>query len=439
MERRYFYARAVGNPQYVLNDIVSAVENEELASQIPLVKLERKAGREFYVFLAVDVEEGDGIPGDLGRILQYRGVSFDEANPLRPADIKSMVQRQDIEIHGFNALKYRRNRIEDPGDPFESSDAWNPRDALPENSAYYDRLLHWLSAYGEGSWEVFLKACQTLRVGNTKYEARSALRRLILLGHIESSADGSRWAASTPCLVRLANDSNYGYLSGRRTSRLLERIGDYWSLQETRQSHFSGPTRVVLESRVSDIPEGGAGIGVVDAGITSIRLAELLPELNGWKDSLQSISNLDITSFDIEKWQKGTFQLCNTMFNRDGVYYGERGMYRLKRRADTSGRTMTLFFDEPAQRWLRGDWYGLRFLSVHHGKEKVECVHNSEAEELLILESQRWPLLYEKALTLASGMLPGRAANSNWLSYPCIPLSLARMLCEKLSLSLSEE
>ena len=439
MERRYFYARAVGNPQFTLNDIVSAVENAGLASKIPLVKLERKARREFYVFLAVDDEETEGIPGELGNILRTRGIRFDEDYPLRPADIKSMVQRQDIEIHGFSALKYRRIKFQDPGDPFESSDAWNPREALPETSAYYDRLLHWLSAYGEGSWEVFLRACKALKVANTNSEARSALRRLTLLGHIEPSADGSRWAASAPCLVRFANDSNCGFLSGQRTSKFLERIRDCWSLQESPQSHFSGPAQVVVDPRICDIPKGGVELGVVDAGITSIRLAELLPDLSRWKDSLLSISNLDIMPFDVERWSEGGFQLCNTMYNRDGIYYGERGMYRLRRKADTSGRTMTLYFDEPAQRWLRGDWYGLRFLSIRLGEDEVECVYSSQAEELLILESQRWPLLYEKTLTLASGLLPGRAANPNWLSYPCIPLSLARTLCEKLSLILIEE
>ena len=42
-------------------------------------------------------------------------------------------------------------------------------------------------------------------------------------------------------------------------------------------------------------------------------------------------------------------------------------MYRMHRDGDGSGRTLTLFFDEPAQRWLRGDWYGLRFLALEAG------------------------------------------------------------------------
>ena len=113
-------------------------------------------------------------------------------------------------------------------------------------------------------------------------------------------------------------------------------------------------------------------------------------------------------------------------------------MYRISLEGDRTSRTMTLFFDEPAQRWIRGDWYGLRFLSLEAGQACVEVVHDSGASELLIPASQRWPLLYERALTLASGMLPGRAANPDWLSYPRIPLDLAKVLCGKLNVNLME-
>ena len=40
--------------------------------------------------------------------------------------------------------------------------------------------------------------------------------------------------------------------------------------------------------------------------------------------------------------------------------------------------------------------------------------------------------------TFASGMLPGRAANPDWLSYPRVPLDLAKVLCGKLNVNLME-
>ena len=110
-------------------------------------------------------------------------------------------------------------------------------------------------------------------------------------------------------------------------------------------------------------------------------------------------------------------------------------MYRFSRQSDPSGRTLTAFFDEPRQRFLRGDWYGLRFLSV----EAPSAVYDAAGGALLIPDSQRWPLLYERALTLASGLLPDRADNAAWLRYPNLPRSVAETLCGKLNVNMAEE
>ena len=435
MERKYFYARTVGTPESTLYRITTAVMDAALASQIPLVKLERRARGEFYVFLGVDSDESTGIPGGLGKTLQDLGLRFEEDLPLQPDEIKSMAQRQDIEIHGFNALQYRQREYDDPGDPFDQSDAWQPQEASPESSALAERLLHWVSVRGEGTWEGFNQACNVLKVAEDKQAVRSALRRLILLGHLDLSDDGSRWSVSPAVLVRFPDNPDSGFLAGRRTGSFLRRIGEFWHINETPQSYYSGPPRIDLSSGVS---ENTAALEITDAGAASTRLAALLPDLNEWKESLHSLDNLRVTSYEIERWQSGSFQPCDNVYDRDGIYYGEPGMYRISLGGDRSGRTMTLFFDEPAQRWIRGDWYGLRFLSLEVGQACVEAVHDSGAGELLIPAPQRWPLLYERALTLASGMLPRRAANPDWLSYPRIPLDLAKVLCGKLNVNLME-
>ena len=436
MERKYFYARTVGTPEATLQKITTTVVDATLASEIPLVKLERRARGEFYVFLGVDSGESTGIPGGLGKTLQDLGLRFEEDFPLRPDEIKSMVQRQDIEIHGFNALQYRQREYEDPGDPFDQSDAWQPQEASPESSALVERLLHWVSARGEGTWEGFNQACNVLKVAEDKQEVRSALRRLILLGHLDLSDDGSRWSVSPPVLVRFPDDRDSGFLAGRRTGSFLRRVREFWHINETPQSYYSGPSRMDLNPGVA---ENTAGLEISDAGATSTRLAALLPDLNEWKDSLKPLDNLRTTSYEIERWQSGRFQPCDNVYDRDGIYYGESGMYRFSLEGDRSGRTLTLFFDEPTQRWIRGDWYGLRFLSLESGQTCVEAAHDSGTGELLIPASQRWPLLYERALTLASGMLPGRAANPDWLSYPRIPFDLAKVLCGKLNVNFMED
>ena len=202
---------------------------------------------------------------------------------------------------------------------------------------------------------------------------------------------------------------------------------------------YDGPHRVSFSTGTSlgDGVEGG--IDVADADVSSVRLATLLPDLQGWKDSLQSSPSLSTLPYHLEKWTGGNFETCDTLYERDGIHYGESGMYRLSGHSQQSTRSMTLFFDEPSQRWLRGDWYGLRFMDLEAGRKLAEVVHDSDSGILLIPNDQRWPLLYERALTLASGLLPSRAGNPDWLSYTQIPLSLAEILCSKLNVVLLEK
>ena len=135
MERIYFHARTVGRPQDVLQRIIAIVMNSDMASQIPLVKLERRAKGEFYVFLGVDSDHSYRIPGRLAETFRRNGLRFEEDYALQPNHIASMVQRQNIEIHGFNSLKYRPWAYDNPGDPFEQSDGWQPQKASSESCA----------------------------------------------------------------------------------------------------------------------------------------------------------------------------------------------------------------------------------------------------------------------------------------------------------------
>ena len=435
MERKYYYARTVGTPESVLQRITTTVVAAELASEIPLVKLERRARGEFYVFLCVESEETHGIPGGLGKSLQELGLRFDENVPLLPDQVKTMVQRQNIEIHGFSALRYRQREYADPGDPFDLPEVGIPRSVSPESGILMERLLHWLSAHADGTWEGFKKTCDVLQLVHDGQEARSVLRRFVLLGHMDLSPDGSRWSVAPPVLVRFPGNPDGGFLSGRRTESFLKNVRETWPLVETPHHHYAGPPRLDFTHFDS---ARNSGLEITDGGIASIRLAALLPDRRAWMDSLQPIGGLAVSTLQVQKWQTGRFQPCDTLYERDGVYYGDSGMYRIRREGDRSGRALTVFFDEPSQRWLRGDWYGLRFLSLGTCDSGANAVHESDAEVLSIPVAQRWPLLYERALTLASGMLPERATNPEWLSYANISWDLARDLCGKLNVDLRE-
>ena len=406
----------------------------ETSATFPLVKLERKARGEFYVFLAMDSDALFEIPVNLRRLLDTQRLRFADWPPLTPEEIKGMAAQQNIEIHGFNSLRYRVQSIQDPGDPFAPPDVWRPPPtASPETNAAHERLLYWISARGEGTWAQFRDAAQTLGVAEDRQAARSAIRRLILLGHLDRSDDGERWSASPAALVRLADDPDTVYLAGARVPSLLSGF----ALRETEQIHDAGPPRWDADAGILENADTMDALGIADAGATSALLADILPDIDGWKDTLKAVGIIPATFNIVERWDGGEFRLCDTLHKRnDGRLIGESGMYRFSRQSDPTGRTPTEFFDEPSQKFLRGDWYGLRFLSV----ESPSAVYDAENGALLIPDSQRWPLLYERALTLASGLLPDRADNAAWLlRYPNLPRSIAETLCRKLNVNLTEK
>lgn len=435
MKRKYFYAQMVGRTGDALENIRRIVVRADLASQISLVKLERNAGRQFYVFLGVDSGQDDGIPGGLGQAFKSIGINFIESTPLQLEEIKSMVQRQDIEIHGFNTLPYRQRRLEEHGDPFDQSDVWQSQEASPEECARYEQLLHWVSARGEGTWESFAGACEVLGVAEDRQGARSAFRQMSLLGHLENSGNGLRWSVAPASLVRFPDGPDSGFLAGQRTASVLRQVGELWPLSEMLHPHHPGPPRIELFPQMAF---HFIGVNIADAGATSARLADLLPCLNQWKALQPSIQSLNTAVYRLERWQDGDLHTCDTFFERDGLYFGESGMYRLTWDGDPSGRSMTLFFDQPTQRWLQGDWYGLRFLAIEAGQDGCRAIHDATHSELLIPASQRWPLLYERALTLASGLLPDRVGNPSWLRYTHVTVRIAQELCHKLNVDLEE-
>ena len=113
-------------------------------------------------------------------------------------------------------------------------------------------------------------------------------------------------------------------------------------------------------------------------------------------------------------------------------------MYRLTKREKKNPYQIVLYLDQPNQRWLRGDWYGLRFLAYHSAKRQFEVKYDSRANEVLIPVEEHWPLLYERALVLASGMLPIRDKSFRWLKYTNISNELVQLLAEKLSITITE-
>ena len=437
MARRYVAVSTVGKPTQIFDRIRQAVQAENLTRTIPVVKFERKPHGQFYVFLAVEDTETVQIPDDVRIVLQHAGLRGKPLWPIEPDAIKSMTDSSELETHSLNALSYISLWFNDAGDPFDLSaipyDEENISD--PSLGERYDQLLYWLSANAEGSWQTFAKVCNVLQLTNDTKDARSIFRRLILLSYIESSSDGQKWSICPTTLVQCATDPNVCFLTGQRTPKLIKQLKAHWKVDSIPQPGYQGPSCLKVHGV---FPDGSINCFSLEyTGVASVRLAQLLPNLEGWKDTLVTIDRFSTTNYDnIEIWDGSRFTSCDTFYERNGQYCGESGMYRLTRGETSDTYQIILYLDQPNQRWLRGDWYGLRFLAYDDAGFDFEVGYDSNANDIWIPVDERWPMLYERALVLASGILPYRPENSKWLRYSGVSNELVQLLTEKLKISI---
>jgi hypothetical protein len=93
-----------------------------------------------------------------------------------------------------------------------------------------------------------------------------------------------------------------------------------------------------------------------------------------------------------------------------------------------------LFYDAARDRWLAGDWYGLRYLALVQRGQPRPARYNWLSASLAIAEEARPPELYERALVLCSGRLPER--RGPWLYYHDVESAVLDTLAAKLHLDL---
>lgn len=439
MERKYVAVNAVGKPLVIFDQIRQIVQHLGLTRTIPAVKFEKKAKKQFYVFLAIEGITGSQLSDSVLDVLQHVNLRGKPLWPIDPSEIMSIAGASELEIHGFNALPYRPKWPNDGDDPFDLSDAFSNAETVndPSLGDRYNRLLHWLSATAEGTWQTFKNVCSILQLVDDVNTARSIFRRLTLIGYIESSENGQRWSICPTTLVQCAIDQNLYILTGQQIPMLIEQLMERYEVELLPQPNYQGPSCVRVNSIFTDDVTLN-GFNIVHAGTVSVQLAQLLPDLEGWKDILPAIDRLSTTTYNIEIWNGRKYMQCDNFYERNGRYYGESGLYRLTRKAENNHYQIVLYFDESNQRWLRGDWYGLRFLAYNSVGRHFEVKYDSSANEVLIPFEEHWPLLYERALVLASGMLPVRDKTYKWLKYTNISKELVQLLTEKLNITITE-
>ncbi|MBD2580161.1 hypothetical protein [Oscillatoria sp. FACHB-1406] len=340
-----------------------------------------------------------------------------------------------VDIYDFTyKIPYHPEEILSNDNPFDCTAAlltekYNSElAALSEN---YDRLLYWLSASGSGTLESFKKACQTLELS----EPRRILRRLKLLGHIESSSNGSRWSSTPAALVRVnsAPDTLDFLLCGQRSQELLHKLEHESKVVYLNQAQGDAPLCVRLQlDSLEEFPplitsiKNQLNIPIIDAGESSLKLAEILPDLIAWKQGLRCLPGIVPSLYEWKRFEGREFV--------ESSFPQQTGMYEMWDFKKDARPVQILFYDSETDTWRQGDWYGLRFLALHYNNCPCIARYDATNARLAVPYSQRWPELYERALVLASGLLPSyqKTEQNLWLIYENVGQNLAHQLTQKL-------
>ena len=374
------------------------------------------------------------------------------ASPINEIDTNGFLIPTEFPLDGRIPVEPLREE-EDLAGAFTYYDPTQPAAHSTVDSTPFDRFLQWLSAAGEGRWESFLRVARILGVAADAPNARRLFRRLVLLGHLESSPDGRAWSIAPPVVVRSAAQLQSAFWCGCRSGSLLQSLPTLWQVSDpVPQPDGFGPAMrpIVLPTERGDqwlsastepptwhTPSWG--------GPVAERLAALLPHIDEWVKTLQPIATLTPPDA-VEQWDLASASFLNApgfRIDPTGRCHGTTGLYRLAFGEAPSVYHLTVFLDStspPGRQLLRGEWYGLRFLALHRCGKYLKAVW-SDADDgtLAILVRQRWPLLYERALVLASGLLPDNTTNGRYLYYRGVPLALAQSVADQLGVKVETD
>jgi hypothetical protein len=308
-----------------------------------------------------------------------------------------------------------------------------------EQQQRYLHLLFWLSAAGHGSWDTFVRVSGQLGASKDNDAARRLMRRLILLGHLESNPNGSAWSAAPAALVQLAADPTRAFWCGQRGEPTRRRLGEVWPIATSEpQPGDDGPPRwLVTVGKVRDpaVILKARALPISWEGAAAERWISQMPNLDGWRASLFRVQRLTAPE-SAQRWHAGAYRGEPAFRVVEGRPQGPAGLYRLSYGEDGSSFQLTGFLDAHRGELLRGDWYGLRFLAARQLGQSCPArwlLHNGRSV-LLLPRSCRWPLLYERALVLTSGLLP--IQDGDRLCYLDVPRDIASTLAKLLGATL---
>lgn len=446
VQRWYLGYSYRGKPQDLIEQISKIVQDKNLSNYLPLLRLEKgaKPRKPFYFFLAIESDRIGAIPADvegshLLKLPYFKSPAVRGNASFTYEQIKQMVGAAHDVCDYTYTIPYQprqpqvNNNEEDwITSPYQSSSDLEERShEVEERSQRCDRLLYWISAVGCGTRDSFNKVCETLNIDHPK----RLLRRLKLLGHLESSADGKRWSIASPALVKISSDSDTPEytLCGQRSIELLKQLQHYAEVISKPQPQGNAPA--CIRVKTTKIEEIASQLSLLNPGEVSLQLAELLPELTDWQQNLTTLPGIVSPLY---QWKRFDGEINDFI---ECISPNETGMYQMWHSEKTGIPPRTLFYEADTATWRQGDWYGLRFLAHHHSDRPCVVRYDTMMACLIIPWNQRSPEIYERALVLASGFLPTYypIQQTECLIYENIRKELVQKLVEKLHLTCQED
>ena len=433
VERWYAGFSCRGNPQEVLELISRKVQEFELSTLVPLIRVEKKARGQFYVFVAVESERPGQFPSAFEDYLHplpcFEYPAVKGASHFTYEQIKPMVGPAHKVEEYTNPIPFQEPQLRINHDPFADFEVL---DAQQNSNPNLTKLLDWLSAKGYGSWETFQNVCQSLAIEHPGH----VLRKLKLSGHIETSPNGKKWSIAPTAIVPLNPDPENleFYLCGQQNTCLRQDLAKIADIKPEGQPTTFGLPRwkVIFSDRATyEQLEMLGNVKIHKPGNIAQRLAECLPKIEEWQANLPIVGGIVSTQYHWRQYQP------ESQAFQDYSLPDQTGLYEMRREADQSYPERPFFYEADTEIWRQGDWYGLRFLALYHSGNIQECAYRPHQKQLAILAAERWPQLYERALVLASGYLPSwhNIYDQSWLIYHNITSDLAYWLTEQLSLT----
>jgi len=434
-ERAYFSLRTKAAPAHTLLRLADEIRNFQLGDEVPLIRIEKKLRRtnrpqEFYLVLAVDIEDGK-LSDQLSLLIKHI-FGNPQIVQLSLEDARRFTNVGVDFIENVDCIPYDPPAFLLPEQGLMAEETGTDGVLTLNEEVFtqkYQYLLYWLSSAQNGTILSLRNTCIALGLIAENDSLRPLARRLAILGHIEFASDRNHWSATPPCLIYRTdkNGKIQAHLSGQRSGSFIKSLeSSSLSMKIGMQFNGASPPNVLFEFEDEEhLNKARASLETHAPVLTpAAQLAEILPGLNEWKTDLPIVEGIEAGLYKKHVWREGVF--CETLLA------DRSGFYQLIRAGNDEGWAQHFYYDADANIWLSGDWYGLRFLALCDAGQPEAYFIKDRA--LAIHERHRWPYLYEKSLVMLSGILPKRA--DGWLIYDYMPRPTAVSLCKKLGVKL---